>query len=176
MAGLSPWGLISTAKGESGISQSGLAAPCGVKQPSISALEKTLISKAPSKSLEPFVGKGLTLIDSEQESVTVNGIPVGNLKIYTASFCAAVIRPCDSKIDSRSKIDTTINFGCQTLKRRGSVSFGRSVPKASDDLCVSDSAIDFEDLSCGNHSSNHAPLSVVPAEAVAVCLGISFAS
>lgn len=81
--------------GESGMSQSGLAVLCGVTQPAISALEKTLISKAPSKSLEPFVGKCLTLISSEDQSVTVNGTPAGNIKIYTAAFCSAVVRHYD---------------------------------------------------------------------------------
>lgn len=81
--------------GESGMSQTGLAALCGVSQPAISALEKTLINKAPSKTLEPFAGKDFTLISSELESVTVNGKTVGNLKIYKASFCAAVIRHYD---------------------------------------------------------------------------------
>lgn len=81
--------------GESGMSQSGLSVLCGVTQPAISGLEKTLISRAPSKTLEPFVGKRLTLISSEDEPVTVNGVPAGNLKIYTAAFCAAVIRHYD---------------------------------------------------------------------------------
>lgn len=81
--------------GESGMSQSGLAVLCGVTQPAISTLEKTLISRSPSKSLDPFVGKRLTLISSEDFSISVNGIPVGNLKIYTAAFCAAVVRHYD---------------------------------------------------------------------------------
>lgn len=78
--------------GESGMSQSGLSVLCGVTQPAISALEKTLISRAPSKTLEPFVGKRLILISSDEETITINGVPAGNLKIYTAAFCAAVIR------------------------------------------------------------------------------------
>lgn len=81
--------------GESGMSQSGLAALCGVTQPAIFGLEKTLISRAPSRSLEPFVGKRLTLISSEDGPVFVNGVPAGNLKIYTAAFCAAAIRHYD---------------------------------------------------------------------------------
>lgn len=81
--------------GESGMSQTGLAILCGVTQPAISGLEKTLISRAPSKTLEPFVGKRLTLISSEEEEVSVNGKPAGNIKIYTAAFCAAVIRHYD---------------------------------------------------------------------------------
>lgn len=81
--------------GESGMSQSGLVTLCGVSQPAISGLEKTLISRAPSKTLEPFVGQRLTLISSEEESVTVNGKSAGNIKIYKAAFCAAVIRHYD---------------------------------------------------------------------------------
>lgn len=81
--------------GESGMSQTGLAILCGVTQPAISALEKTLISKAPSRTLEPFVGKPLTLISSQGEEVFVNGKRVGNLTVYTAAFCAAVIRHYD---------------------------------------------------------------------------------
>jgi len=81
--------------GESGVNQTALAVLCGVSQPAISGLEKTLISKAPSKTLEPFVGKRLTLISSDDVDVTVDGVPAGNLKIYTASFTAAVIRHYD---------------------------------------------------------------------------------
>jgi hypothetical protein len=83
------------ATGESGMSQSGLAVLCGVSQPAISQLEKTLISKAPSKVLEPFVGQCLTLISNSENTVSVNGKPVGNLTVYKASFCAAVIRHYD---------------------------------------------------------------------------------
>ena len=36
-----------------------------------------------------------TLVTSETEDVTVNGKPAGNIKIYKASFCAAVIRHYD---------------------------------------------------------------------------------
>ena len=81
--------------GESGVNQTALAILSGVTQPAISGLEKTLISKAPSKYLEPFVGKRLTLISSEDEEITVDGKPVGNLKIYTAAFTAAVIQHYD---------------------------------------------------------------------------------
>ncbi len=80
------------ASGNSGMSQSGLAVLCGVSQPAISGLENTLISRAPSKWLEPLVGKDLTLISNEGENLTVNGQPVGNLKIYRANVCAAIIQ------------------------------------------------------------------------------------
>lgn len=81
--------------GESGMSQSGLAVLCGVRRQSISNLEETLVSKSPSKTLDPFMGMGLTLADSSEETVTVNGKPVGNIKIYKASFCAAAIKHYD---------------------------------------------------------------------------------
>lgn len=78
--------------GESGTNQTGLAILCGVTQQSISNLEKTLTSKAPSKILEPFVGKDLTLTKSSQETVFVNGKDVGNLTVYKPGFCYAVIQ------------------------------------------------------------------------------------
>lgn len=83
------------ATGESGMSQSGLAILCGVSRQMIISLEDTLVSKSPSKTLEPFIGKVLTLVSSDDFTVTVNGKKVGNLKIYKASFCAAVIRHYD---------------------------------------------------------------------------------
>ena len=58
--------------GQSGMSQSGLAILAGVSQQALSALEKTLTTKAPSESLKPFVDKPLTLTI---DSVTVNGNP-----------------------------------------------------------------------------------------------------
>lgn len=81
--------------GESGTSQTGLAALAGVTRQAIIRLEETLVTKSPSKTLEPFVGKTLTLVTSDDESVTVNGKPVGNIRIYKASFCAAVIKHYD---------------------------------------------------------------------------------
>lgn len=78
--------------GESGMSQSGLAILCGVSQPAISGLEKTLISKSPSKWLNALVGKDLTLISSEAQDLTINGQPAGNLKIYKAFVCSKIIQ------------------------------------------------------------------------------------
>jgi hypothetical protein len=83
------------ATGESGVNQTALAVLTGVTQQAISNLEKTLTSRAPSKYLEPFVGKRLTLTSSEEDDLTVDGVPAGNLKIYTAVFTAAVIRHYD---------------------------------------------------------------------------------
>ena len=79
--------------GESGISQSGLAILCGVSRQAIKKLEKTLATKAPSKWLESFVGKDLTLVTSKSDlKLTVNGVPPGNLTVYKAAFCARVIQ------------------------------------------------------------------------------------
>lgn len=79
--------------GESGMSQSGLAALCGVTRQSIILLEKTLVSKSPSEWLEPLVGRRLTLVSSQEESeIKVNGKQVGNIKIYNAEFCGLTIQ------------------------------------------------------------------------------------
>lgn len=77
--------------GQSGMSQSGLAILTGVSQQALSALETTLTSRAPSETLEPFVGEQLTLTSNDIE-YTINGRHVGNLKIYKASYCAAVLK------------------------------------------------------------------------------------
>jgi hypothetical protein len=79
------------ATGESGTSQSGLAILAGMSQQAMSDLEKTLTGKAPSESLEPWMGKALTLTGNDEDLV-VNGKPAGNLVIYRADFCAAVIQ------------------------------------------------------------------------------------
>jgi hypothetical protein len=71
--------------------QSGLAILAGVKRQAIVKLENTLATKAPSKTLEPFVGKDLTLVP-KNEDVVINGKSVGNLKVYASQFCGAVIR------------------------------------------------------------------------------------
>lgn len=75
--------------GQSGMSQSGLAILAGVDQSTLSRLESTLMSSAPSESLRPFVGKILTLM---QDEVTINGKKAGNLSVYKASYCAAVLK------------------------------------------------------------------------------------
>lgn len=79
--------------GESGMSQTGLAVLCGVSQQAISGLEKTLTSRAPSKWLEPFVGKDFILTSSSKDpALTVNDVKAGNLSIYKSAFCARVIQ------------------------------------------------------------------------------------
>lgn len=81
--------------GESGVNQTALAALTGVSRQAIIRLEETLVTKAPSRYLEPFVGKRFTLVTSDEEQITIDGIPAGNIKIYTAGFTAAVIRHYD---------------------------------------------------------------------------------
>ena len=94
--------------GQSGMSQSGLAILAGVSQQALSALEKTLTNSAPSNCLESFVDKPLTLTI---ESVTVNGKDPGNLKIYKASYCAAVLKHYASEPRSNSvAINSSLKF------------------------------------------------------------------
>ena len=69
--------------GESGMSQSGLAILCGVHQSTVSKLEKSLMTKSSSETLKPWVGKVKTLTTNSEYK---------NATIYSASFCAAVIR------------------------------------------------------------------------------------
>ena len=73
--------------GECGMSQRGLARACGVTNPAILKLAKTLITKAPSKSLNRFVGKELTLITE----LSTSDQKTRNVTIYKANFCSAVI-------------------------------------------------------------------------------------
>jgi len=85
--------------GQSGMSESGLASLTGISRQALSQLEGTLASRAPSESLEPFIAQCLTLAISEP---TIDGKPVGNLKIYKSSYCAAVLRHY-SKIEEAEK-------------------------------------------------------------------------
>ncbi len=80
--------------GQSGMSQSGLAILAGVTRQALIQVEDTLVSKAPSESLESFIGKSLTLVISEPK---IDGKAVGNLKIYKSSYCAAVLKHYASK-------------------------------------------------------------------------------
>ena len=75
--------------GQGGMSQTGLAIFAGISRTTIQNLEKTLATSAPSEALEAFVGKPLTLATPDP---TIDGKPVGNLRIYKSSFCAAVLR------------------------------------------------------------------------------------
>jgi hypothetical protein len=85
--------------GQSGMSQSGLATFAGVDDSTLSRLADTLLQKAPSEFLEPFVGKALTLLIDDP---TIDGKRQGNLKIYKSSYCAAVLKHY-SKIEEVQK-------------------------------------------------------------------------
>jgi hypothetical protein len=85
--------------GQSGMSQSGLAVLAGVDDSTLSRMADTLLQKAPSKPLEPFVGKPLTLLIDDP---VIDGKRQGNLKIYKASYCAAVLKHY-SKIEEDTK-------------------------------------------------------------------------
>jgi DNA-binding XRE family transcriptional regulator len=78
-----------TATGKSGMSQSGLSILSGVTRQAIIKIEKTLVTEAPSKTLERFVGKDFTLVT---ENAMIDGKPTGNLNVYASPFCGAVIR------------------------------------------------------------------------------------
>ena len=73
------------ATGESGLSISGIARLCGVYQSTITRLIQDLMHKAPSKWLEPFVGKDLYLM----QSYVKKG---GSVKIVKAKVVGAIIR------------------------------------------------------------------------------------
>ncbi len=73
------------ATGESGLSITAIAILCGVSKQAISTLIKNLSTSAPSKWLEPFIGKELDL--------SSNGVKRGGeLKIIKAKVAAAIIR------------------------------------------------------------------------------------
>ena len=80
--------------GESGLSISGIARLCGVYQSTITRLTQDLMHKAPSKWLEPFVGKDLYLM----QSYVKKG---GSVKIVKAKVVGAIIRhyASDQKLD-----------------------------------------------------------------------------
>lgn len=71
------------------MSQSGLALLTGRSRQALIKLEDTLVTSAPSESLKPFVGKGLTLVT---KGAVIDGKDPGNLRIYKSSFCAAVLK------------------------------------------------------------------------------------
>lgn len=77
--------------GESGISDSGLEFLIGASTRTVGKLKETLQTKAPSKTLEPFVGQNLTLQTKAENGWVVNGVNAGNLTINKSDFCVAVI-------------------------------------------------------------------------------------
>lgn len=79
------------ATGECGMSQSALAKLADVSQQAMSKLEKTLTTKSPSHYLQSYTGQRLTLITSEEKTLTIDGQNAGNLTLYKADYCAAVI-------------------------------------------------------------------------------------
>ena len=88
--------------------RSGLAILAGVSQQALSDLEKTLTSRSPSESLNSFIGKTLTLTS---EDVTIQGKKTGNLSIYKASYCAAVLKHYASPPRSNPiAIQTSLRF------------------------------------------------------------------
>ena len=79
------------ATGESGMSQSALAKLAGVTQQAISKLEKTLTTKTRSEYLKTYTGKEFYLTTSERNILIVDGQNAGNLTLYKAEYCGAVI-------------------------------------------------------------------------------------
>ena len=79
------------ATGECGMSLSALAKLADVNKSNISRLEKTLLHQAPSEYLQSYVGQDFTLLRSDRVTPTIGGKDAGNLTLYKADFCAAVI-------------------------------------------------------------------------------------
>ena len=91
------------ATGESGMSQSGLARACGIRQQSLFDLIENLSGKAPSKSLKPLQDEGLSptgkVPSKSLKPLQDEGLsPTGNFKkgnvdvvVYRADFCSAVV-------------------------------------------------------------------------------------
>ena len=52
---------------------------------------KSQLHKAPSYYLKPYTGQDFTLLTSKENTFTINGKNVGNLTLYKADYCAAVI-------------------------------------------------------------------------------------
>lgn len=79
------------ATGECGMSLSALAKLADVNKSNISRLEDTLLRQAPSEYLQSYVGQDFTLLRSDRVTLTIDGQDVGNLTLYKADYCAAVI-------------------------------------------------------------------------------------
>ena len=79
------------ATGESGMSQSALARLAGVTQQAISHLEKTLTKKVRSEYLKSYAGQDFYLTNCDYHILVVDGKDAGNLTLYKADYCGAVI-------------------------------------------------------------------------------------
>lgn len=98
--------------GQSGMSQTGLSLLAGISRQSLIQLEEVLKTRAPSEILKNFVGNDL---DIKLTDPTIGGKAQGNLKIYKASFCAAVLKHYSSieeedKLDSRPATYSLVRF------------------------------------------------------------------
>ena len=85
--------------GESGMSQRGLARACGKTNPAIAKLVEQLITKSPSKWLEPFVGKDLKLITKPVKTGKQGAAAV----VYKSDFCSAAIKHYAFKGDENAQ-------------------------------------------------------------------------
>ncbi len=79
------------ATGESGMSQSALAKLAGVTRQSLIKLEKTLSTKMRSEHLKSYAGQDFYLVTSEHHILIVDSKNAGNLTLYKADYCGAVI-------------------------------------------------------------------------------------
>ena len=93
--------------GQSGMSQLGLSTLAGRDPKTLRNLEETLRTSAPSKCLESFVGKTLTLGIDE---FTSDGKPLGNLKIYKSSYYAAVLKHFADKEEKEKPEDRPATY------------------------------------------------------------------
>jgi hypothetical protein len=105
--------------GQSGMSQIGLARLADKDPKTLRNLEDALRTSAPSKSLEPFVGKTFTL---RTDNPTIDGKPVGNLKIYKSNYCAAVLKHFADqeeadKAESRPATYSLVKFASMGIDR-----------------------------------------------------------
>ncbi len=98
-----------TATGECGMSGNILARLAGVNQSTISRLEKTLMHKTPSYYLQPYTGQESILMRSKETMFTINSKNVGNLTLYKADYCAAVITHYAMK-DNKVALYNLANF------------------------------------------------------------------
>ncbi len=97
------------ATGESGMSRNGLAKLAGVNPTTLSKLESTLVKKAPSYYLKPYIGQDFRLVNSDSHTFTIDGKNLGNFTLYKADYCAAVITHYAMK-DNKVALHNLANF------------------------------------------------------------------